>query len=181
MKNKKIVTKASILHFFKKYAEWIIFVVLLILIVQQRWSSFSTNNSVEGTVVPVLNLKNPSATTELFPPIKANPIAAIFWNTWCTPCKLEMDRLQRSVNNGTIDPQRLFAINIGENVAAVQEHLAHNHYTFRVLLDINGEAASVLAPKVTPTLYLIGTDRKVSWASSGVGLTEVWRIEQHLR
>lgn len=34
---------------------------------------------------------------------------------------------------------------------------------------------------VTPTLYLIDSDGVVKWASSGVGLTEIWRMERHLK
>ncbi len=170
------------MKFLKKHLDWIIFGLLATLIMTQRWPSYQANTAVEGSRLTPVSLTNTSHGGPLvFPPADKQPSVAIVWNTWCVPCKVEMVRIERAIQKGSLNGDRVFAINLGESVAAVQEHLKNKSYSFRVLIDSQGEVATQLKASVTPSIYLITANGEVSWASSGVGVSEVWRMERHLR
>ena len=36
----------------------------------------------------------------------------IYWATWCGPCKIELERFQSAVNEGSLPPNNVWALNI---------------------------------------------------------------------
>jgi thiol-disulfide isomerase/thioredoxin len=171
----------NVWKFTKNHLDWIIFAVIAALIFTQRWPQFQANSALEGRVLSPITLIDSNKNEIPFPPQDNLPSVAIVWNTWCVPCKVEMARLEHAIKKGSLNGNRVFAINLGESLSTVQEHLKENSYSFKVLLDIKGDAGTQLGASVTPTLYLINANGEIGWASSGVGLTEVWRMENHLR
>jgi cytochrome c biogenesis protein CcmG/thiol:disulfide interchange protein DsbE len=172
---------SRVLNFLKKNLDWLTFGVLLIFVVAQRWSSFVANSSIDGVRLTAVSLLDSNGTPYVFPPKDGGPVVAIAWNTWCVPCKVEMDRIEHAIKGGTVKSDRVFAINLGESMSDVVSHLTQNPYSFHILLDVQGEVATQLKATVTPTMYLIDANGIVTWASSGLGLTEIWRMERHLK
>lgn len=120
------------------------------------------------------NLSSPGQTV-LFPP--AGRSMAIFWATWCGPCKIEMNRLKKSVENGQIDPKKIFAINPFESTLEVQGFLQKEKFPF-IFIDAP-EITRHLDIRLTPTtLWLEGSD--IQRASSGISFVGIWRAEAFL-
>jgi thiol-disulfide isomerase/thioredoxin len=175
-----MTTSSRVFNFLKRKLDWLLFAVLLTFVGTQRWSSFVANSSIDGVRLTAVNLLDSNGTPYVFPPKDGGPVVAIAWNTWCVPCKVEMDRIERAIKGGTLKSDRVFAINLGESRSDVLSHLTQNPYSFRILLDVQAEVATQLKATVTPTIYLIDATGIVTWASSGLGLTEIWRMERHL-
>lgn len=107
-----------------------------------------------------------------FPPVQ-NSIA-IFWATWCGPCKVEMERLQSSVANGKISQDRIFAINPFESVAEVKKFLSKNTYHF-TFIDGPGISRDLQIHLTPTTLFMKGDE--ISSMSSGMSLIGIWKAE----
>ncbi len=102
---------------------------------------------------------------------------AIFWATWCAPCKLEMIRLSSSVKKGKIPEGAIIAINPFESPKEVKAFLKDHAFPFTFIED-NG-ISRVLNVNVTPTTLFI-ENQKVVNLSSGLSFIGIWKAEQFL-
>lgn len=134
----------------------------------------------EGTLFPVQKLMLMDGSVVEYPSAVGKSTVALFWTTWCGPCKLEMERIQKSINSGKIDSDRIYAIHIGGDVRSVSEHMKKHNFSFRALLDTDGSVASHFEISSTPSLFLVTSEQKIEWASSGLGLSDIWRVEEFL-
>lgn len=159
-----------------KPAKLIYFLVLgfvLYQIVPRTMQNFET----EGQSIDTSRVQN-VATNEVisFPP--AGKSIAIFWATWCAPCKLEMKRLKSSVESGAIPKDKIFAINPFEGQPAILKFLKSEPYPF-VFIEAP-ELVSKLKVEVTPTTLFI-EEGKILSRSSGLSLIGIWRAESLFR
>lgn len=102
---------------------------------------------------------------------------AIFWATWCAPCRLEMARLTTSVKNGSIPSGSIIAINPFESPEIVRSFLKKESFPFTFIEDKGlSQAFSV---NTTPTTLFI-EDKKIISLSSGLSFIGIWKAEQFL-
>ena len=109
----------------------------------------------------------------LFPPQNLNSMT-IFWATWCAPCKLEMQRLKSSVENGKIPKGLIFAINPFETTATVVNFLKENNFPFTFIDATN--VSQRLNISSTPTTLFIQKNEIISM-KSGLSFVGIWRAE----
>lgn len=109
-----------------------------------------------------------------FPKDKA---IAIFWATWCAPCKLEMARLKSSVEDGEIPEGAIVAINPFESSGIVRDFLKNNAYPFSFIDAPN--VTRQLKVSATPTTAFIESG-KVTSLSTGLSIIGIWRAESFL-
>jgi cytochrome c biogenesis protein CcmG, thiol:disulfide interchange protein DsbE len=155
----------------------IFFLILGFVLFQQipilKNSLEQTNKPIVSREMKVLNHKS----VTLFPPPGPRAIA-IFWASWCGPCKLEMNRLKSSVESGAIPRESIFAINPFETDSVSRKFIAENNYPFNFL------EASPLAREIgvaaTPTTIFIDKGI-ITHMSSGMSLWGIWRAEFFLK
>lgn len=106
-----------------------------------------------------------------------NRTIAIFWATWCAPCKLEMARLSASVENGKIPAGSVVAVNPFESTDKIRSFLRRNSFPFTFIEDKG--ISSLLNVNTTPTTLFIENQKIIS-LSSGLSFIGIWKAEQFL-
>ncbi|MFG1492924.1 TlpA family protein disulfide reductase [Halobacteriovorax sp. GFR7] len=106
-----------------------------------------------------------------------NRSLAIFWATWCGPCKVEMKRLHQSVLEGKLSADQIYAINSFENESTIRRFIGQSPYEFRFIS--SPYAVQALDVKSTPTTILLEGPH-VNSMSSGLSFIGIWRAEQYL-
>lgn len=148
----------------------ILSLTVALILIPRLWLNFG----FEKRELPSRNFLEITHQTErYFPPENGNAVA-IFWATWCGPCKIEMDRLASSVRAGKIPAERIFAINVSEDIGTQKEFLTKSPYPFTFIdapalvqeLEINS----------TPTVIFV-KDQVITSLSSGMSLIGIWRSE----
>jgi len=88
---------------------------------------------------------------------RGHPVILNFWTTWCPPCRAEMPAMQRAFldyqETGTI----ILAVNSTsqDSVAAVKTFIDQYGVSIPVLLDKEGDVASLYQVTSLPTTYFI--------------------------
>ncbi len=104
----------------------------------------------------------------------------IFWASWCTPCKVEMDRLQRSITEGKIPAKKILAINPFESIEDIKKFNKIYNYQFKFLIQENNQMAKQLKVSNTPTIVFFD-GLKIKKMSSGISLTGILAAEKFLK
>lgn len=152
----------------------VIYLIFLGVLLYQLVPRTLHNLHSEGKYLPSVNAFNLASNTEtLFPPAGGNAIA-IFWATWCGPCKLEMNRLRSSVEAGKIPKDRIYAVNPFETRETVQKFLLQEKFPFQFIEA--PELIKDLKVEVTPTTLFIESG-KITKRSSGLSLVGIWKAE----
>ncbi|MFA6170637.1 MAG: TlpA disulfide reductase family protein [Candidatus Margulisiibacteriota bacterium] len=85
-----------------------------------------------------------------------------FWATWCPPCRSEMPIMQKLHEKMADKPFVIVAVNLERGAGdAVCKFVAKEGYTFKVLLDNEGEVAGRYSIYSIPTTYVINKKGKV--------------------
>lgn len=155
----------------------IIFLVVLGLFIRNQLPTIENNFQKEGsglspTTVRVISDGNVAT----FPPANGKAIA-IFWSTTCAPCKLEMARLKKSVEEGKIPEERLFAINSYESNSTIKKFLKKNPFPFTFIQD--KAFATALGVRGTPTTIFIDNG-KIATMKTGMSIIGIWKAESFL-
>jgi cytochrome c biogenesis protein CcmG, thiol:disulfide interchange protein DsbE len=140
---------------------------LLVYRAPQIWDNFQKQGQVLSShEVEVIGENR----TISFPP--SGPAILIYWATWCAPCKLEMDRLQKSVETGKIPKDKIFAISLSEDTKTIEMFLKKNNYKFTFINDPEHD----FEVQMTPTTALL-KDGVITSFSTGMSLIGIWRAE----
>jgi len=153
-------------------------IALIGFVIYVQLPLFLKNSDKEGLKLNAKSYESvaPSATDVTYPP--AGNALAIFWATWCAPCKLEMSRLKESVLSGKIPREKVFAINPFEALPLQRKYILENDYPFQFIT--GDEIVSKLELTATPTTILT-TDSEVISVSSGISLIGIWEAESFLK
>jgi thiol-disulfide isomerase/thioredoxin len=92
-----------------------------------------------------------------------------FWATWCGPCKLELSRLNKLIEDGKIkDPSSIVAISSFEEVNLVTKEAHDRAYRFTIGLDQNGSMSQEFKISGTPTIIFVDQNKKIDWITTGI-------------
>lgn len=162
----------KIFNYKLKVSDVLLALILLALVVF-RLPGMLANFSMEGKTIPSVNRQLIGSQESVsYPP--AGGAVTIYWATWCSPCKLEMARLKKSVEKGSIPRERIFAVSLSEDETTVRTFLAKNPYPFTFLMPSpQDETFQITA---TPTLVLL-RDKQVLSVGTGLSLWGIWRAE----
>jgi thiol-disulfide isomerase/thioredoxin len=150
----------------------LIFYSLLLLVLASRIPEVLKNFAAEGRFIPSSAVKN-LRTDDLqkFPPADALAVV-IFWASWCGPCRIEMDRLKRSVESGKIPKDKIFALNLFETTDVIKKYLKQHNYPFEFIEVPNFD----WQVELTPTMLFIKNGKILS-QNTGISLIGIWRAE----
>lgn len=109
--------------------------------------------------------------------LPAPPYALIFWATWCGPCTIELERVNKLIAEGKVEASRVVAISIDRDGAAVDDAAKERGYRFPIFWDRDGRAASEYQVDVTPTVVVVGAGGKVDWRTTGLSAFLGTRLE----
>lgn len=92
-----------------------------------------------------------------------------FWATWCAPCVKEIASLMRLIEHFKDRPFRVLAVNISESKAHVTAFFDRLGITpnFRVLFDLDGEAAKTWRVYAVPSTYLLNKQQQIRYGYRG--------------
>lgn len=154
--------------------------VFLILIagyvVYQQFPVWQNNFQQKNRFIPTQKVFSYKTKNLIDFPSPNERVMAIFWASWCGPCKIEMNRLKKSVEAGSIPQNVIFAINPFESDSEIKKFLQNNHYPFQF---IESSLSRELQIAVTPTTIFFDKG-VIESMRSGMGLWGIWEAELFL-
>ena len=92
---------------------------------------------------------------------RGKPVVLNFWSSRCGPCQMEMPDFQKAYNEFGEDVHFLM-VNVTDGawdtVDSASSFITENSYTFPVLYDTDGSAASAYGVSSLPTTYFIDAE-----------------------
>jgi len=108
--------------------------------------------------VPALALTDLDGKAWTLAALKGRPVLLNFWASWCEPCRAEMPSLELLATRHERAGLTVLAVNYKEALPAIHRFLEALPFSLPILLDPDGDAASVWTPRAFPTTVLIGRD-----------------------
>lgn len=160
-----------------KKSNWV-FLLVIMFVVFQQVSLKIQNSKQEGIKLSFQEYPRVDrpGLMAAFPP-KSGPALAIFWATWCAPCKLEMARLSESVKSNKIPEGKVFAINLFDSPVEQRKFQTEKNYPFIYISAF--ELGKELGIQATPTTLLV-KDGVVKSLSTGLSIFGIWKAEAFL-
>lgn len=122
-----------------------------------------------GKPAPDFTLDNLAGEQVTLSKLKGDVIVLDFWATWCGPCVQSMPGLQKVAKETEADGVKVFAVNLMEDKATVEEFLKSNNLTLKALLDNEGKVAEAYKAQAIPQTVVIGKDGVVKKVFVGAG------------
>ena len=145
----------------------IIFLILLVLIFFRQGPGILNNFKKEGTAFPKIQLSQiNNQVIELPNPNQKSFL--VFWATWCPPCLVELNQINKAIKANKINSKDFIAINIGESASKVKKFLKQNDYQFNVALDPHHKLFNQIEAQGTPTTVLINEKGQIHSMSTGL-------------
>lgn len=118
---------------------------------------------------PDFSLSDLDGNTVSLSELKGKVVFLDFWATWCPPCRESLPHTQALSQHEKAKTGDLvvLAVNAREEADKVKQYLQSNGYSFRVVLDKDGEVLNRYKVQGIPTFVLINRDGKVVWVQVG--------------
>ena len=144
--------------------------VVAMLLVPALACSRGEVTSGDGSLQPALDVALPSLDGESlsladFP---GRPVVVDFWATWCGPCVLQaeiMEKLHRELEGSNV---QFLAVNLGEPESIVREYARERPFSYPVLLDIEEVLGEELQIYALPTVMVVDQEGNISEAGAKI-------------
>jgi cytochrome c biogenesis protein CcmG/thiol:disulfide interchange protein DsbE len=158
----------------------ILFYTVIALLLITKVPGIYENFKKQNHPAPLANLKRLSG-EEISFPVPNQKMIVVFWATWCGPCKVELNRLNKMMAQGKIKSNQLLAISIQESKETVQDFLLKNPFQFLIALDESGQVAQMYNVRGTPTIVFLDEASNVNWITTGLSPALELRVQNFLK
>ena len=158
----------------------IILCISILALVVLKLPGIYKNFDMQNSTVQSTSLKRLSGEEITFP-VPNQKMIAVFWTTWCAPCKTELNLLNKMMAIGEIKSNELIAINIQETKEQVNLFLESNPWQFLIALDESGKISESYKVSGTPTVVFLDKDSKINWISTGRSPLLEFRVKDFLK
>ena len=108
-----------------------------------------------GKATPPLTLVDLDGKTWSLAALRGRPVLLNFWASWCAPCRAEMPSLELLQTRHEKAGLVILSVNYQEPLPKIRRFLETLPFSLPILLDRDGEAASLWTSRVFPTTVLI--------------------------
>ncbi len=131
-----------------------------------------------GSEAPDWTLKSSTGEAVTLSKLRGKVVFLDFWATWCRPCTAAMPKVQALHKKYKDRPVTIFGVSVWERSDAAA-YMKQKKYTYPLLLK-GDQVANAYGVRGIPTLYVIGADGKVLYASTGFGPTTEDEVIKHI-
>ena len=124
-----------------------------------------------GDIAPDFTVEMLDGSKVTLSELQGKPTLLIFWATWCSPCRLELSKLQEHIIDRYGDKINVLPISRGEEREVVEGYISQMGYTFAIGLDGDQQAYNKYATNYIPRCFVIDSKGEVLY--SGVGYDDV--------
>ncbi len=107
-------------------------------------------------------------------------LVIVFWATWCGPCEVELNRINKLVKDKKIQSSDVLAISSNEDESIIREKVRRENYLFDIGIDSNGSVSNLYQVSATPTIVFIDENKVINWMTAGISPTLEYRISSFL-
>lgn len=157
----------------------VVLVIGVIYFLAQRLPGIMELYRLEGQVAATSQVTDLSSGNPINLPFTEKKVL-VFWATWCGPCKVELARINKLIENGAIPAESVVAVSVKEEASLVADFVKQNNYLFKVALDESGQAAQLYQVSGTPTIYFIDESGKTEWVTMGLSPSLEIRLKAFL-
>lgn len=122
-----------------------------------------------GQVVPNFSFMGTSGERISFAKYKGKVSVIAFFATWCGPCRMELPHIEKEIWDKYRYKKNfsLFIFGREHSMVEVTKFKNDNHYTMPFYADPQREVYSKFAKNYIPRIYLINSDGKVTYTTTG--------------
>jgi len=134
----------------------------------QGASADAAPGATVGATIPSFELPRTDGGSLASRALRGKVVLYDFWATWCTPCHVQSEILERLRPSAEAAGAVFVAIDTGEPEKVVREYLARKPYSYPVLLDVDEKVGAQLEVLGLPTLLVTDRDGKIVWRQTGL-------------
>lgn len=164
----------------KKTLSYLPTLALLIFVLYRVVPSYLENSKIEGTPIPPFELRNLDGVLYESQSDQDQRRIYVFWATWCTPCKLELSRLQSMIDDKKIRSQQIHAISSLEDERLLKKTASKRGYTFPIFADHDGSIARAFNVQAVPTIIYKERGNLIDSISTGISPLLGFKVERFL-
>lgn len=101
----------------------------------------------------------------------------MLWATWCGPCKIEIKRIEKAIQENEIAKNQLVAVLVNDKQENLEEFVKQNKLSFPLFIDGDGFFEKHIELQGTPTFIQLDMDMKIKKIWTGVNLFLISKIQ----
>jgi len=134
----------------------------------------------EGFLAPQFSLESTENIVHALDDYNGQPVLIFFWASWCSICKRIMPDLQQVYETYQPEGFEILAVNATnqDSFTDAVNYFTSQDYTYKMLLDTQGEVTSQYQLHAFPTSVLLGPDGVIIDVVIGTGMNGAYLSTQ---